>query len=400
MTLPRHYLNGIFHPLFLNDENIFRQQGIRLEYADGKAQYNGVVYNELRLKNLNTEENSVNFLSGKLYQSIYGDTAPAFSAGGELDAIKNLTYKDLLRVYNTYYIPSNSMTYIAGSVDIDKTLSVLDKFFSKNGKKAPYVSFPDTKQIPREAVREYNIDESTKTVDIGFMSSGVTEKEDAREKYARDILFDAICKRMKEKAPDAELYTTGGNSGGIFNLALLVSQVPIARKDEIISAYAEVLRELADGQIDEAEIKVYIQERQKYFYANLEDIFNGLIYQNSPITYTETDAIYEYLKSHSEYFTEILKKYFAENPYSVTVVSGNEAFGSEDSGVNVSPGELEGIKRETDEFQKWNDAPDAPEVIDKIPFLTLDEVRNAPEKSAPIYEEQAGISLYYTILHE
>ena len=53
------YMNGIFHPLFLTDKNIFRQQGIRVEYADGKARYNGVVYNELRIKNLNTEENSV-----------------------------------------------------------------------------------------------------------------------------------------------------------------------------------------------------------------------------------------------------------------------------------------------------------------------------------------------------
>ena len=31
------YMNGIFHPLFLTDENIFRQQGIRVEYADGAA---------------------------------------------------------------------------------------------------------------------------------------------------------------------------------------------------------------------------------------------------------------------------------------------------------------------------------------------------------------------------
>ncbi len=37
------YLDGIFHPLLLRDENIFRQEGIRLEYSDGSAKYNGVV---------------------------------------------------------------------------------------------------------------------------------------------------------------------------------------------------------------------------------------------------------------------------------------------------------------------------------------------------------------------
>ena len=390
------YLNGIFHPLFLSDENIFRQQGIRIEYTDGKAQYNGVVYNELRIKNLNTEENSVNFLADKLYKSIYGETAPAFSAGGELDAIKELTYEDLLRVYHTYYIPSNSMTYLSGNLDFDKALEVLDDFFSQNDRTAPEISFPDTKQIPIETVKEYNIDENTKTVDIGFMSSGVPALAGAQEKYARDILFEIIYKRMGEEVPEAKFYTSGGNSGGVFNLALLVSEIPIEKKDKVIAAYKKVLQELSENPIDGAEIDTYIEKQQKDFYANWENVFNGLLYQESPTTYTEIDAICDYLKNHKEYFSEILKEYFAENPYSAIVVSGNGSFGSEDSSIDVSSDELKKIKRETEEFQKWNDAQDAPEVIDKIPFLTLDEVANIPEKTEPVYEEQDGISFYHT----
>lgn len=390
------YLNGIFQPLFLTDENIFRQQGIRIEYADGKAQYNGVVYNELRIKNLDTEENSVNFLSDMLYKSIYSDTAPAFSAGGELDAIKALTYEDLLRVYHTYYIPSNSMTYLSGNLDIEKALGVLDGFFSQNNSKAPSISFPDTKQAPAETIKEYNIDNNTKTVDIGFMSSGVPASAEATEKYARDILFDIVYKRMKEEVPDAAFYTSGGNSGGVFNLALLVSEVPTDVKDEVIAAYRKVLRELAAGPIDETEIDTYIENQRKYFYANWENVFNGLMYQGDPTAYTEIDNICEYLKSHKEVFVEILKKYFTENPCSVIVVSGNGSFGAEDSGINLSSDELEKIKADTEAFQKWNDAPDAPEVIDKIPFLTLGEVEKAPEKIEPILEEMNGISFYYT----
>lgn len=108
------YLNGIFHPLFLTDENIFKQQGIRLEYTDNGVQYNGVVYNELKLKSLDTAENSLSFIADSLYTSLYGDTAPALNSGGTVDALKELTYEDLLRVYHTYYVPSNSITYLAG----------------------------------------------------------------------------------------------------------------------------------------------------------------------------------------------------------------------------------------------------------------------------------------------
>jgi Zn-dependent M16 (insulinase) family peptidase len=390
------YMNGIFHPLFLKDENIFRQQGIRVEYEDGKARYNGVVYNELRIKNLNTEENSVNFLSDKLYRAIYGDTTPVFTAGGELDEIKKLTYEDLLRVYNTFYIPSNSMTYISGNQDIDKTLDTLDSFFSENDAKAPDISFEDTKQIPAEKVQEYNVDESTKTVDIGFMSSGVPASADAKDRYAYEIVFDIIKQKMSDVTGYTNMYISGGNTGGITTLALMISGVPIDIKDDIISAYGKVLDDLAKNGIAEKDIDKFVDNEERYYYQTFDQVLIGLLYQDNPLAYTETVSMREYYKSHKEYFAELLKKYFTENPCSVTIVSGNGSFGSEDSYINVSDEELKQIKLDTEAFQKWNDTEDAPDVVDKIPFLTLDEVRQAPEKAEPQYEEENGISFYYT----
>jgi Zn-dependent M16 (insulinase) family peptidase len=389
------YMNGIFHPLFLTDENIFRQQGIRIEYAGGKAQYNGVVYNELRIKNLNTEENSVNFLADKLYRGIYGDTTPSFSAGGELDEIKNLTYDDLLRVYNTFYIPSNSMTYIAGNQDIDETLDILDGFFSENTAKAPDISFEDTRQIPEQEIQEYNVDENTKTVDIGFMFSGVPASAEPMDRYANEIVYDIIRQKMEEKGY-SNMYTSGGNTGGVTNLALMISQIPKEDKDKVISDYNTVLADLDENGIDDSDIDKYVDNDDRFFFQNFDRVLVGLLYKDNPLAYTEVNAMREYFKSHKEYFTELLKKYFTENPYSVTVISGNGAFGAEDSSVNVSKDELEQIKRDTEAFQKWNDEEDDPSVIAKIPFLTLDEVKDAPQKAEPFYEEQKDIDFYFT----
>lgn len=389
------YMKGIFHPMFLHDENIFKQQGIRIEYADGKAQYNGVVYNELRIKNLNTEENSVNFLADKMYRAIYGDTTPVFSAGGELDEIKTLTYDDLMRVYNTFYIPSNSMTYIAGNQDIDKTLDVLDEFFSENTKEAPKLSFKDTKQIPSEKIQEYNISRDTKTVDIGFMFSGVSADADPKDRYANEIVYDIIRQKMEDKGY-SNMYTVGGNTGGVSALGMMVSRVPIEDKDKVISDYNSVLSDLSQNGIDDKEIDKYADNDDRYFYQNFDRVMIGLLYKDDPIAYTEVNAMREYYREHKEYFEELLKKYFTENPCRVTVVSGNGVFGTEDSSVNVSAEELEKIKHETEEFQKWNDAEDDPDVVAKIPFLSLDEVKDAPEKTDPITETQDGITFYYT----
>ena len=390
------FLNGIFHPLFLTDENIFRQQGIRVEYVDGEARYNGVVYNELRLKNLNTEENSVNFLADKLYKTIYGETAPAFNAGGELDAIKELTYEDLLRVYNTYYIPSNSMTYLAGDIDLDKTLDILDGFFSENTTAAPEIRFEDSKRTPEAPVLRYNIDEDTRTVDIGFMSSGVPASADAAERYARDILFEIIAKRMEAETGCGDAFTSGGIAGGISNLALLLSEIPIDRVDEVLAAYDRVVRELGEDGIDEEDIDTYLEEQRAYFFVSWENVFSGLLYHDDPLIYTEIDTICDFLKGNQEYFAGVLEKYFLENPCRVAVVSGNGIFSSEDSRADVSPEELEAIRRETEAFQAWSDAEDPQEVIDRIPFLTLDEIGDAPARVEPVLETRDGIPFYFT----
>ena len=390
------YMNGIFHPLLLTDENIFKQQGIRLEYQDGKVQYNGVVYNELRIKSLDSTENSVSFLADSLYSSIYGDTAPACNSGGSLDAIKGLTYEDLLKVYNTYYVPSNSMTYLAGKQDIQKTLTVLDCFFAEFEKQTINIHFSDTKKQPEERISEYNVTADTKTVDIGFMSSGVPMAQSAEELYARDIIFNLIIEKMEEI--NSKNYTSGGNSGGISNLALLVSEVPIEKKDAIISTYADILAQFAEDGFGDitAQIDRYVSGRQNpYMYALELGVFQGILYHNNPFYYTDISAAANTLKENPDLFDAALKKYFTENPYSKIVVSGNGGAATEEM-PPFSEAELERIKQETKQFQAWVDTPDDPAVLASIPTLTLDDIDDAPVYSHPVHETVESLDFYYT----
>lgn len=391
------YLSGIFHPLLLTDENIFRQQGIRLEYADGRAQYNGVVYNELRLKSYDTLENSVTFLADKLYAALYGDTAPAFSSGGSLDALKELTYEDVLRVYSTYYVPSNCMVYLSGKQDINKTLALLDSFFQSFDRQDAKIRFEDTRRLPEKPVLEYNVTEDTKTADIGFMSSGVPMTADAQEQYARDIIFNILFGKMGELHQNR--YTVGGNSGGVANLAMLCSEVPRSEVDALIAAYQGALKELGENGFESAELEQEINEyfdgKDQYMQGTDLDVFQGILYHDDPFYYMDRAAARADLLANQGYFDEILKKYFTENPYSVTIISGNGAYVPEEE-LNLSAPELEQLKQDTEEFNHWADAPDDPAVIAAIPTLTLDEVRQAPELIAPKHEQEGGIDFYLT----
>ena len=393
------YLNGIFHPLFLTDENIFKQQGIRLEYTDNGVQYNGVVYNELKLKSLDTAENSLSFIADSLYTSLYGDTAPALNSGGTVDALKELTYEDLLRVYHTYYVPSNSITYLAGKQDIKRTLSVLDTFFSESEKQEIPIIFEDTKQTPTETYSEYHITADTQTVDIGFMFSGVPMSEPAEEIFAREIIFNLIQQKMNEVNPNN--YTNGGNAGGIANITLIASEVPIGEKDNVIAAYGEILSDFAENGFDkealEAEIAAYFETRRDpYFYDTAFEMFCGVLYQDDPFAFTNLTTIEQKLESDTSFFEDVFNKYFYENPCRKIVVSGNGWQSTEEEMPEFSDEELKQIKADTEAFAAWAEAPDDPEAVAAIPSLTTDEVAQAPEYKDAEKETTGGIDFYFT----
>lgn len=64
--------------------------------------------------------------------------------------------------------------------------------------------------------------------------------------------------------------------------------------------------------------------------------------------------------------------------------------------MQFSDAEIEQIKRETEQFQAWADMPDSPEVIAKIPTLSLGDIDAAPAYATPLHEVIEKIDFYYT----
>lgn len=258
-------MNGIFHPMLLKEENIFKQQGIRLEYIDGKISYNGVVYNE----------------------------------------------------------------------------------------------------------------------------------------FARDIIFNIIMEKMNQI--NSKNYTSGGNTGGISNLALLISEVPIDKKDEIIKTYQDILHSFSQNGFGDiaAEIEDYINNLQNpYIYAKELGVFNGILYHSNPFYYLDITKTADILKKDNVIFDRVLKKYFTDNPYRKIIISGNGGSVLEDENINLSEAQIEQIKEETLKFQEWVQAPEDPEAVSKIPLLTISDAPDAPEYSAPVHEVDGDIEFYYTKKNE
>ena len=388
------YTTCVLFPRLRTEPNIFGQQGIRIEYADGKAQYNGIVYSELRLRNLDTAQNSLNFVSSQLYENLYGDTSPTFDAGGAIPDIFDLTYEDVMRVYNTYYTPSNMLVYTAGEQDISKTLRMLDGYLDEaDAGSTPDIQIEANPIAPAQLVQEYNVTDATQTVDIGFMAHGPSLL-DTKKSEAWGALLTCLQQTLREQFPDALAYTVGGNSGGIYNVGVILSQVPVAQKDAVVAAMQKALDDVAQNGIPSDALNSALDQQEEAQQFGREEVFMGFAYAGDPLACVGRADVITGLRSDQDYFKALAAEW-RDSPYQTIVVSGNGASQPTTYEPQLTAAELEQVKQDTEDFNAWLDQPDDPAVLARLPVLDLADFADDPFSMNQESETADGVTYYF-----
>ena len=388
------YTTCVLFPRLRTEPNIFKQQGIRIEYADGKAQYNGIVYSELRLRNLDTAQNSLNFVSSQLYENLYGDTSPTFDAGGAIPDIFDLTYEDVMQVYDTYYTPSNMLVYLSGDLDIGKTLRMLDGYLDQaETGNSPDIQITAKPIAPAQLVQEYNVTDATKTVDIGFMAHGPSLL-DTKKSEAWGAMLTYMQQRLRNQFPEALSYTVGGNSGGIYNVGLILSQVPVAQKDAVVTAMQKALDDIAQNGIPADALNSALDQQEEAQQFTREEVFVGFAYAGDPLACVGREDVITGLRSDQTYFKSLAAEW-KDSPYQTIVVSGNGASQATAYEPQLTAAELERVKQDTEEFNAWLDQPDDPEVLGRLPMLDLADFADDPFSMNQESETADGVTYYF-----
>lgn len=390
------YMDAVLNPLLKTEPNIFKQQGIRVEYANGKAQYNGIVFSELKLRGLDTEENSLDFVSDTMYRNLYGSGTPVLTSGGAIPEILELTYADVMRVYNTYYKPSNMLIYLAGKQDISKTLKMLDGYLSKADKSAaPAITF-DSDPVPQsKIVQEYNITGTTKTVDIGFMAHGPSVL-DLKKSEGWGALVSYLQQAMRQKYPDAIAYTVGGTSGGVYNAGVLLSGVPVSQKDAVVRDFQALLGETAQNGVPADMLTKVIGWQKDAQQFGREEVFMGFAYGNDPFAGVGRKDAIESLVGDQAYF-KALAADWRDSKYQTIVVSGNGGQKASAPEPKLTAAALEQVKKDTDAFNTWVSAPDSAEAIASLPALRPQDFANDPFDLHQTSETTAEADWYHTV---
>ncbi len=120
-------LNGVFHPIIMQDERAMMREAYRYELTDADADLTltGTVYSEM-----SAALNASAMLTAQLNRLMYPGSFYGHISGGDPDYIPDMTWDELKRFHDSYYHPSNSMSVLYGDLDVYRFLKALNECFS------------------------------------------------------------------------------------------------------------------------------------------------------------------------------------------------------------------------------------------------------------------------------
>jgi zinc protease len=116
----------------------------------------------------------------KLWEATLGGLFPDHPYGtqttiGTVEHLKNPSIKEIKKYFATHYVPANMAICLSGDLDPDKTIQILDKYFSQL-KPAPCEPFKEPVSVPLDRVKEDTVwGPDAESVTIAFRFKG---KED------------------------------------------------------------------------------------------------------------------------------------------------------------------------------------------------------------------------------
>lgn len=423
------YLDAVFYPRIYDNKYLLKQEGWHYSLTDtDELIYKGVVYNEM--KGVYSSPESI--LDQVAQAALFPDTTYAFESGGDPDYITDLTQEKFESFHQAYYHPVNSYIFLYGKMDIIERMAFLDAEYLSAFDRIqvdsaialqPYM----TKTVIKRA--EYPLSEGEDTNNRSYLSMGfvVSEPTDI-EKYVALSILDSILVNMPgapvkqalldaQIAQDVESTLNSSIRQNVFSI--IASGTDEDKRDEFISTIYATLNDLVQTGIDKELLESALNMIEfKLREADFGNYPKGLIYNiramdtwlydADPLTALRYNDVISAMRANiqTDYFERFIEGYLLDNTHrAVTVLVpkvGMEVVKSkalqealQQKKAAFSEQELAQIKQEMQTLQEMQTYIDPPEVLEKIPLLSLSDIDPQAQKSNYQVSSAADYELVY-----
>lgn len=422
------YLDAVFFPLI--SEDTFRQEGWHYELEDASSPlvYKGVVFNEM--KGVFSSPDAV--MRDISQRSLYPDVTYGKSSGGDPKAIPELSYQQFKKFHQTFYHPSNTRAFFSGDDDAGRRLAILDEYFSQF-ERAPVdaeVKLQPRFNAPRSITATYagTKDEGKARdgmVSVNWMIDPPADRTEALSHGMLSYLLAgnpaAPLRKALTESGLGEGMTGGGIGSGLRQpmASFGMKGIDPADASKIEALILSTLEEIADKgfapeQLEAAAntFEFSLRENNTGSYPRgMVYMFNALgtwLHEGDPLAQLKfEDALAELKdKAGKGHFASEIRRLFLDNTHRTTVtLSADPEQGAREAakeaeilaGVRAGLDEkaLEATVAETERLKALQEAVDPPELLAKIPTLTLEDLPRE-SKTVPIeIGHLGGARLFY-----
>ena len=407
------YLDAVLHPLALENENIFLQEGHRLEFTeDGKLLRNGIVYNEMRGAYSSPDEIASYYEGCLMFEGgCYG-----FDSGGKPSAIPTLTYEQFKDAHRKFYHPSNSIIFLDGMVDLDAVLSLINSYLSEYKKSECYPDIPEGKRAESTTLKiKYPVATEDEEKDSGriILLHRFGSHADRAGFYsvslAADSLADGNSAPLKKAILDSGLcknfafYPVSGMKYPIFVTRFI--DVTDGCEDELLELYRRKLDELLSAELDMEKIAANLNAAEfQTREADFGSYPRGMVYMSSvmedvvcgdhPTLGLKYNELFTFLRSklNTPHYIEALRGVFKNGEASALYLYPSSTLEAESTAVEeeknaillstLSDFEKAEIIKKNEELALWQSTPDSEDDIATIPTLEISDLK-PPSKETP-----------------
>lgn len=404
------YMDAVFYPNIYHHPEIFRQEGwsYKLDSADSKLEYNGVVYNEMKGAFSSPE----GVLDRMILNSLFPDTNYANESGGDPDVIPELTYEQFLDFHKRYYHPTNSYIYLYGKMDMEEKLNWLDEHYLSEFEEEPVDScIREQKPFTHmaELTKYYSISSNESEEDNTYLSYNkvIGTSLDEKLSLAFEILDYALLSApgapLKKALLDAGIGKDimGSYDNGIYQpvFSVIAKNANADEKERFVETIECTLRDLVKNGINQKALEAGLNYHEfRYREADYGNYPKGLMYglqimdswlydETKPFMHIQAIPTFEFLKEQvgTGYFESLIQTWILDNPHGsyVTVCPEKGRTGRMDKELeerlqaykeSLTPEEIERLADDTKALAEYQETEDTPEDMEKIPLLRREDI--------------------------
>lgn len=427
------YLDGVLHPSIYREPKIFLQEGWHYELfeEEGDLTINGVVYNEMKGAFSSPESVLDRFTRTVLFP----DTTYCNESGGDPARIPDLTYEEFLNFHRQYYHPANSYIYLYGNMDMAEKLTWLDQEYLSAYDRQDFhedssIKLQKTFTEPVSREITYSVTEEEGTDHRTYLSLNTVVSTDLDPvlyvafQILEYTLIDAPGAPLKQALIDAHIGEDilGGYENGILQpyFSVIAKNSDKEKKGEFLAVVKGTLRKLADQGIDRksllAGLNYYeFRYREADYGSAPKGLMYGLwcmdswLYDGDPMLHLEYQKTFDFLKKavNEGYFENLISEYLLDNPHEafLMVVPEVNKTAKEDAKLaeklraykeSLSIEERQALIARTKELKVYQDEPDSPEALKKIPMLKREDIDRKADSFSYEEKEEAGIRVIHS----